>query len=61
MASALLALGDAKGGFMCERVVPTDAPTVQSLLAAGDLNGDGRVDLVVGDPNSPTISVLLAQ
>ncbi|MBK9757577.1 MAG: VCBS repeat-containing protein [Nannocystis sp.] len=57
----LLALGDAKGGFMCERVVPTDAPTVQSLLAAGDLNGDGRVDLVVGDPNSPTISVLLAQ
>ena len=55
----LIALGDGEGGFSCERVIKTFAPTVQSLVAAGDLNGDGRVDLIVGDPNSPEVSVHL--
>ena len=55
----LLALGDGEGGFACQRVINTFAPTVQPLLAAGDLNGDGRVDLVVGDPNSPEVAVHL--
>ena len=59
-ASALLVLGDGLGGFMCERVVPLPAPTTTGLLIAGDLNDDAHIDLVVGDPNSGTVSVLMA-
>ncbi len=55
----LVVLGDGEGGFVCERVIPVDTPTTQSLLAAGDLDNNGLADFVVGDPNSPTITVLL--
>lgn len=59
-ARVLQVLGDAEGGFSCERVVAIPAPTTRDLLVAGDLNGDTHVDLVVGDPNSATVTVLLA-
>lgn len=59
-ASVLMVLGDAEGGFACERIVAIPAPTTQALLVAGDLNDDTHVDLVVGDPNSATVTVLLA-
>ena len=45
---------------MCEPLVPLPAPTTPGLLVAGDLNNDAHIDLVVGDPGSGTVSVLMA-
>lgn len=56
-----VALGDGAGGF----AAPIDTPTLvrgDSLfgaLAAGDLNGDGIVDLTVTGSLSPLVGVLL--
>lgn len=40
--------GDGAGRFTCEQTVPTGESTAPDLLAVGDVNGDGRPDLVVG-------------
>ena len=46
---------------MCERSLPSLGPTAQSLLGAGDVNDDGRIDFVIGDATSSTIMVLPTQ
>jgi hypothetical protein len=51
----------AAGGFSCERVIPVNNATTLPLLAAGDINADGIVDFIVGDPNTPTITVLRSE
>lgn len=59
--AVLVVLGDGLGGLSCDRVLAVQEPTVQRLLAAGDLNGDGRADIVVGDAGSPGVTTLLSQ
>jgi len=61
MSAVLVVAGDAAGGFSCERVIPVNNATTLPLLAAGDLDGDGRVDILVGDANTPTITVLRSE
>jgi dienelactone hydrolase len=53
-------LGNADGTFQSHIDSPIDAGLHNFGMAAGDLNGDGKLDLVVGyqDPNSNSISVL---
>ena len=61
ISAVLVVAGDAAGGFSCERVIPVNNATTLPLLAAGDLDGDGRVDILVGDANTPTITVLRSE
>ena len=50
-------LGDGRGGFAPQATI--DAGTAPRGLAAGDLDEDGDLDLVVADPISNTVSLLL--
>jgi FG-GAP-like repeat len=55
-------LGDGHGGFVFDRMIPVAG--IPSPMVAGDLNGDGRTDIVFEDgaANSPTTRrVLLAR
>ena len=56
--AVLVVLGDSAGGLRCERVIPVDNATTLPLLAAGDINADGIVDFIVGDPTSPGLTTL---
>jgi hypothetical protein len=57
-ASVVVLVGDGAGGFACEQVHPLAASTSPDLLATGDLDGDGRTDIVAGAPGSPALTVL---
>lgn len=59
--TVLIVPGDAAGGFLCERPIPVNNATTSSLLAAGDLDGNGSVDILVGDATTPELLVLLRQ
>jgi hypothetical protein len=56
--AVLVALGDASGGFLCERVIPVNNATSLPLLGAGDINADGIVDFIVGAAGSPELTTL---
>ena len=55
--------GDGTGFFMLKSTVGTgSSPNPGTLsIAAGDFTGDGRLDLVVADESSGTISILLGK
>jgi len=58
-ASVRVMLGDGRGGF-------TTGPTIQSgrgtwRMDLGDLNGDGKLDVVTSNMDSDTVTVLLAK
>jgi hypothetical protein len=54
---AYVFLNDGHGGFPARRDIETGLSPVD--LALGDLNGDGRRDLVVADSGQPAVSVFL--
>jgi len=53
--------GDGKGGFACEATMKLLGDTAPALLAVGDLDGDGRPEILAGDPASPAATVLRLQ
>ncbi|PCC67695.1 Repeat domain-containing protein [Nannocystis exedens] len=50
--------GDGDGGFVCEQVFELEAPTTRDLLAAGDVDGDGRMEIVAGEPDLLEIQIV---
>jgi hypothetical protein len=54
-------LGNGAGGFAAAAGSPISTGTDSNQVAVGDLNGDGRLDLVVGNSGSANVSVLLNQ
>ena len=55
--SVRVILGDGRGGF--SSAVPVPVGRGAWRVAMGDLNGDGRVDLVTSNSESKSVSVLL--
>ncbi|WAS90977.1 FG-GAP-like repeat-containing protein [Nannocystis punicea] len=51
-------VGDGLGGFSCELVLAAGADTSSRLLAAGDVDGDGRNDIVTGVADGTKVTVL---
>jgi hypothetical protein len=58
-ASISVLLGNKDGSFASKLDYTTGITSVVSWLAAGDLNRDGKIDLVVGAYSPSTVSVLL--
>ena len=50
--------GDGAGGFACERKITVPAPTVGTLMAVGDVDGDGQADILLGREDSGTVTLL---
>src|SRR5947209_4992435 len=52
-------LGKGNGAFAQAAGSPVAVGSLPTPVAVGDFNGDGRQDLLVGNSNSGTVSVLL--
>lgn len=57
MALVSVLLGNSDGTFQAARSFPAGSGPVS--VAVGDFDGDGRLDLVVSNVNSNTVSVLI--
>jgi hypothetical protein len=55
--SAMVLLGNGRGGFGTP--LSSSLSGIASYLAMGDVNGDGRIDLVYSDPSSIAAGLLL--
>lgn len=51
--------GDGNGGFSCAVALGTTGDTMPALLALGDVDGDGRADIIAGGTAVPTITMVL--
>nr|WP_293172755.1 VCBS repeat-containing protein [Nannocystis sp.] len=49
--------GDGKGGFTCEHIFDIVGPSSPALIAVGDVDNDGRNDIVAGGSGSLTVSI----
>ena len=56
---ALVMLGDGAGNFSAPTSFTTDSVGKAVSLALGDLNGDGKLDLVAANTSAPGLAVLL--
>jgi hypothetical protein len=54
-------LGQADGSFAAAVTYPTGANTIPQSAAIGDVNGDGRMDIVTANSFGGNVSVLLGQ
>jgi len=50
--------GDGKGGFACEHLLGTAGPSAPALIAVGDVDNDGRPDILAGSSDTPTVRLL---
>ena len=57
--SVTILMGDGKGGFTPSPASPFRTGHGPFALAAGDFNGDGRIDLAVANNSDNTLTVLL--
>jgi len=57
-ALARVVYGDAQSRLVCVQDHPLGEPSARALIAAGDLDGDGKVDLVAGSAAGPQVLVL---
>ena len=57
--TAIVSLGDGHGGFSVRNVLSDNVNQTPVSLAAGDIDGDGDVDLLIGNYDSGRIGVLL--
>ncbi len=55
--SFVVLAGDGQGGFACEHTFDLVAPSSPALIAVGDVDNDGRNDVVAGGANSLTVSI----
>lgn len=58
-ASVAVLMGDSFRGFRCELVFDIPSPTAATVMSLGDVNGDGRSDVIVGSHNTSQISVYI--
>lgn len=52
-------MGDGTGGFGAQTNIATGSGKEPRALALGDLNGDGKLDIVIGNQGDGTVGVLL--
>lgn len=57
-ATVAVLVGDGAGGFACELALDVAADTSRALLATGDVDGDGRTDIVAGVADGSVVTVL---
>jgi hypothetical protein len=54
-----LIYGDGNSGFACEHLHPISGNSTPSLLAVGDVDGDGRTDVVAGGVDAMSVDLVL--
>ncbi len=57
-ATVAVLLNDGEGSFHCELVQPVDADSARALVVAGDVDGDGRSDLLSASSQSTVVTVV---
>lgn len=56
--SIIMLPGDGNSGFLCEHVIGIAGTSAPALLAVGDVDGDGRLDVIAGGLGDTAVSVI---
>jgi hypothetical protein len=57
-ATVAVLVGDGAGGFACEQLHEVAADSAPDVIATGDVDGDGRTDIVAGTRDGLAVTVL---